>query len=1453
MADVPTTQRAYTLRLCGETKDDQSWRDTLWRTHVAVNRGAKAFGEWLLTLRGGICHTHADEPIRTGKSKPDRPPNDAERRHRRIVLALSWLSVESHEHDGDAPHPYFVSVVDGKPQTVAALRQILATRGVPKTEITDWILDCEASLQAAIREGGVWVNRSLAFDDSVGRLGPSLTRDEIWDVFERFFGSREAYFGISAVSTNEDDEERDAIEGTAMEKAKDLVIKAGGWLSNRFGTKDGADFASIAEEYERFAKWCRNDPLTSSPDASLMARSLADAMEQTTLDSRLAGTPGPSNKVQTSYEQLVASLQKNSIPDSFDFAQISIWAEEQSIEKRQKVGNKGHREWCNRLLHDVESRCGFTYIDPETRTARHWEFSVILDHAARRLCQMHSWIKLAEGRRREFELDARKLDRLKEEHPQVVAWLDNVRRERSDETGALDNDGYRIRKRAITDWDDVVKQWRKPACVSFEDRVQAAREIQADPENEKPGDIYLYETLATDDAKVVWLINGKPDAQLLKDYVAAMQAEFDKRRFKVPAYRHPDELRHPVFCDFGNSRWDICFAVHRAVAQRASQVEKVHRQVLEVEKASKSLSKAKTEEKKSAAQLKLDDAKGKLKIAQENLHWLESPHGIEMTLWNGSALGTVRLNWQSKRLSADFVLENRTVKGAADTVAVTRANRLGRAAADAKSNSRLSLLGLLESDEWNGRLQAPRAELDAIAAVRDGEKCRALSAEERRLRVNTMISKLHWLVSFSARLQPQGPWFEFTNKLPQGVNYSIKRGRLYYDVNKERKWRSQLTLSRLPGLRVLSVDLGHRFAAACAVWQAISTAEIRSECTQAGAKIPKRESLHWSLHKGPNGKQIYRRIADDFLPDGSPHPAPWARLERQFLIKLQGEDEQARAATDQERASVKKLEDDIGYVRSEIRKGADWRVDELMSDVVRTVRNAIRRHADYARIARDLVASSQTLPGGRRSVELHGTDLVNHLLDVLVRWHDLATATRWIDPDGFGRRSWQNAGLPQLDSLPQIDEDLIGPARKKRRTEIELALKPAAEKLAKRDRMRLHIEWQQQWEKHDKLWQSRLRWLNRWIAPRGKKHGRSIRRAGGSSLKRISTFTSLYQVQKAFYTRLRPITTSDEKPVTAGAGFGQRILNSRNRMRETRVKQLASRIAEAALGIGKAPGRNQFGKQITRPRERVADPRFAHCHAVVIENLARYRPDELQTRRENRQLMTWQSAQVKKYVSDHCELYGLHLCEVSPAYTSRQDSRTGSPGVRCVDLTVTNFAKRFSRKLAVITTEKKNDALSVYLVAIKEKYLDNAGQPKPEYKDIVVRIPYRGGEIFVSSDQNSSANGLQADLNAAANIGLKGLLDPDWPGAWWYIPAVPHVDGKFIPKKESTSGSHALDGKLLTLEQQPSTISSGKSKDVVNLWRDVSNESVDQSLWFLYSHYQNVIMKQVVERLLKKR
>ena len=196
--------------------------------------------------------------------------------------------------------------------------------------------------------------------------------------------------------------------------------------------------------------------------------------------------------------------------------------------------------------------------------SHHWQYAVILDHAARRVSMAHSWIKRAEEERGKFEIEKDKLLRVPAD---ARVWLDAFCTRRSSESGAIDS--YRIRRSAIDGWKQVVAAWAAlPTEAEDKDsvlpsaaesaRIQKARELQ--DTIEKFGDIQLFEALSLPDAKCVWLTNGKPDAQPLMGYVAGTDAVSKKQRFKVPAYRHPDAFLHPVFCDFGNSRWSIDYA-----------------------------------------------------------------------------------------------------------------------------------------------------------------------------------------------------------------------------------------------------------------------------------------------------------------------------------------------------------------------------------------------------------------------------------------------------------------------------------------------------------------------------------------------------------------------------------------------------------------------------------------------------------------------------------------------------------------------------------------------------------------------------------------------------------------------------------------------------------------------------------------------------------------------------
>ena len=134
---MKTTKRAYTMRLNGTTDD---WQDALWETHETINCGVKLFGEWLLTFRGGVSPDLQYENLAELKTEEKIR---ATKRRQRVILALSWLSVES--IDGAPAKKYWVKHKHDKKsdyrsdwKVPAALKEILKKRGVKVKEIAEW-------------------------------------------------------------------------------------------------------------------------------------------------------------------------------------------------------------------------------------------------------------------------------------------------------------------------------------------------------------------------------------------------------------------------------------------------------------------------------------------------------------------------------------------------------------------------------------------------------------------------------------------------------------------------------------------------------------------------------------------------------------------------------------------------------------------------------------------------------------------------------------------------------------------------------------------------------------------------------------------------------------------------------------------------------------------------------------------------------------------------------------------------------------------------------------------------------------------------------------------------------------------------------------------------------------------------------------------------------------------
>jgi IS605 OrfB family transposase len=1149
---------------------------------------------------------------------------------------------------------------------------------------------------------------------------------------------------------------------------KDYAQKAGGWISRNWGSGKKSDTNAILEKL---------GAVLAIDRAALLGKDTLAVLGQ--IHKAVGAQPAESEDKQALLDQIKKAFGWLGRPSAGCMA-LNVIAEQPIFNEAlaQRLDSGFSKEIVAKQAKAGKAQLGWagkvralvekaTGLPFRVEKDHIWEYGVMLDHALRRVSIAHSWAKRAEKSRREFD------DAANAASDQIVSnWVENYTAERAIASGSLD--GYVIRRNALDGWREVCQAWQELGSdATAEKRLKAARGLQE--ELEKFGDIQLFEAIA-DANPAIWSREGKAKPELLDGEVRRRMARNDQTRFKVPAYRHPDPFLNPVFCDYGNSRWSISYG-----AKESGEKEDARR--------------------------------------------------LTLATFNHGKIQQTDFRWQSKRLATEIT------NGLSDPKLPesSRSHRLARAASRLQEGQAVRTAGLLALNDWNGRLQASRAKLERIH--------RQISKGVPKERIEKALAAIPWLITFSVPLVPQGPWLDFvaadpilssTKAIDKLSNPKFEAAGLSFPFDhpangKSRKGMARLHLSRLHGLRLLSVDLGHRHAAACAVWQTLSSQEVTARCAKSGVPGPGPEELFLHLQEGKR-KKVFRRVGGDRLPTGEKNPAPWAELDRQFVLPLAGEDTEARYANDAERDSVAKLEKMIGIQSN--RKPKDWRMDRLQLDLVRQARLGLARHATMARLALGLTAGEKVLPGGRKFPFTGREDRVAYIQALLAQMHRLILDTAQVDASRL--KVWRDLSEDALGS------DAFEPSATKK-----AGVKSVPGKLAvlagrfvddNELSKRWADIWRNQWDLMDGRWRNAIKAIRQILLPRGKRGDKTIRRRGGLSLGRLSAIEEFRRkVQLAFYTRQKMEGDRLEAPLE----FSARALRALEKLRENRVRQISSRITAAALGIG--PDRDKPGRLVKR---------FETCHAVVIESLGNYRPDATQTRRENRQLMQWSSGKIRKLLAEACQLSGLHLREVSPAFTSRQDSRTGAGGSRAVEVAVEELRREggyWQREVA-----KAEERVRVGKGSPADNYLVKLFEATSLSGNVI--IPRRGGDLFVSGD-NHAPLVIQADLNAAANIGLAALMDPDWGGKWWFVPAGRDTH---VPEKALEVAEPLALGAALPLDESAVTGLKGKAKGGKNAviarhFRDLHGGPLDKSSWYVgFPAYEVHVLAKVLDRLESK-
>jgi hypothetical protein len=237
----------------------------------------------------------------------------------------------------------------------------------------------------------------------------------------------------------------------------------------------------------------------------------------------------------------------------------------------------------------------------------------------------------------------------------------------------------------------------------------------------------------------------------------------------------------------------------------------------------------------------------------------------------------------------------------------------------------------------------------------------------------------------------------------------------------------------------------------------------------------------------------------------------------------------------------------------------------------------------------------------------------------------------------------------------------------------------------------------------------------------------------------------------------------------------QELLDKVERMKDQRVNQTAHLILAQALGVRlkgheiapeKRAERDIHGEYEKIPGREPVD-------FIVMEDLSRYLASQGRAPSENSRLMKWAHRAVRdklKMLSE--EPFGIPVVEVAAAYTSRFSGRTGEAGARCEELgNLPNFLKEsLSKKVEQRPPAGRTDLRTQYQTLLGQfQTVENSNSAatawnKTRDKQVKAKplktllLPKPGGPLFLDIKEGQP---MQADLNAAINIGLRAIAAPE--------------------------------------------------------------------------------------------
>lgn len=285
-----------------------------------------------------------------------------------------------------------------------------------------------------------------------------------------------------------------------------------------------------------------------------------------------------------------------------------------------------------------------------------------------------------------------------------------------------------------------------------------------------------------------------------------------------------------------------------------------------------------------------------------------------------------------------------------------------------------------------------------------------------------------------------------------------------------------------------------------------------------------------------------------------------------------------------------------------------------------------------------------------------------------------------------------------------------------------------------------------------------------------------LRGQRGLSLKRIEQiedlrkrFQSLNQMLRREIGGKPPLRRDESAPDPCPD-----LLKKLDHLKEQRINQTAHLILAEALGLCLAPPPSdkpalRHEKDQHGIYEKILDKSgkwIGPVDFIVIEDLSRYRASQGRAPRENSRLMKWCHRAVRDKLKQLCEVFGLPVLETPAAWSSRFCSRSGAAGFRAVEVGPGFENKAPWRWLKDKTEgEKLSDEAKEIRNLILTVNIHNENRDGKTKKFRTFVAPQAGGPIFVPvTDKIPTAEiqpaVVQADINAAINLGLRAVADP---------------------------------------------------------------------------------------------